>query len=497
METEIKLLLPEGRRAAVEGHPAMAAAEPTDVHQISTYYDTPDFALRGRGVTLRIRSAGDACVQTVKWRDGTGGFADRGEAEWVVEPGGIDRVCLASDPEASRRVGDDLERLAPVFATDITRTRRSLALADETVVEAAIDEGEARAGERRSAISEVELELKRGPAAPMLALALDMAREAGLHYGPEPKSERGYALLTDAPPPREPSGAPAFAPDVTVGEALAELVAAGCRDFAAELPGAARGDVEGIHRLRAAIRRLRMLLALFAPQLDRGRAAPLDAMLADLGRTLGAGRDWDVFLTETLAEAESDLGRETVAPLRAAASRSDREAHAAVAAAMSGETPTTLLLGLALWAADGTWARDEHVAARPLADSMPDLLDRMERRVMKRGRHLGSRDDIELHALRKSLKKLRYACEDAAPLFEAAVVARYVGNVKKLLQDLGAVNDSAETAQRIADLATPDRQDLAPGAEAVLEWNAKRRKRRLRDLRGRWRKFRRAEPFWA
>ena len=73
METEIKLLLPTASRPAVEAHPLFAAAPARRVHNLSTYYDTPDFALRARGVALRVRRAGDGFVQTVKSAEGFSG----------------------------------------------------------------------------------------------------------------------------------------------------------------------------------------------------------------------------------------------------------------------------------------------------------------------------------------------------------------------------------------------------------------------------------------
>lgn len=497
METEIKLLLPEGSRAAVESHPLLADAEARQAVQVSTYYDTPDFGLRGRGVTLRIRQADDSFVQTVKWRDGAAGLGVRGEAEWPVGPGGLDRDALERDPAALRHLGHDLAGLAPVFTTEISRTTRHLTLDGKTAVEVVVDEGEARAGERRCAISEVEIELKGGPVAPMLSLAADLARRGGLRLGTDAKSERGYALLTPDAPPQAPASEPALPAHVTLRQAFPRLVDARCGDLASELSGAGRGDVEGLHRLRAAQRRMRTVLELFAPHLDRDAAAGFDRRLAEFGRALGGGRDWDVFLTETLVEAERGVDSGVLAPLRAEAAARGCAAREGVAAAIAGPAPTALLLDLSLWAADGRWHRASASLDDRLDEALPRLLDRLERKGRRRGRGLKSLDGHRLHGLRKALKKLRYACEDVALPHRPKAAGKYLGLVKTVLGVLGQINDAAVAEGRVAEIAPPGRQDLAPAAAVFARWNGNKARDARRQLRRRWRRLRHADPFWS
>jgi triphosphatase len=504
METEIKLSLPASSRPIVEAHPLLAACEATQARNVSTYYDTPDFALRKRGVVLRVRAAADGHVQTLKWCDAAAGFASRGETEWAVGSDTIDRHALARHGEALRHVAADLDRLAPVFTTDITRTTRHLTLDRHTTVEAVLDEGEARAGDRRQPIRELELELKGGPVGPMFRLAADLARCAGLRYVPDSKSDRGYALLSDAPsPPRAAAPEPVLTDGATLGDAVPLLFGAACRDLAVDLSVAARGDVEGVHRLRAAIRRLRTLLALLGPHLDPEAAAVFDGQLRDLGRVLGRGRDWDVFLTETLADAEAVLGADALAPLRHAAAGRGSDAHAEIAAAVEGPLPTELLLGLSLWTAGRGWLRGGaepgHVddAEAPLRDLLPKLLDRLERKAMRRGRHLGTLETEQLHELRKALKKLRYAGEAVSSLFKPKDVSCYLGRVRKVLGDLGRINDAAVTAALLDTLAAQGSAEFSTAASDLLRRIRARRRTGERDLRRRWRKLRHADPFWS
>ena len=499
METEIKLLLPQGARDAVEADPALAGVEARTAQTRSTYYDTPDFALRSRGAILRIRHTGDGLVQTVKGPSRAAGFASRCEWESPVASDAIDREALAREPEALALIGADLDRLGPVFVTTVARTARRLSREGSTEIEVVIDEGEARAGDHRAPLSELELEVKAGPPGPLYRLAADLARRHGLRYGAEAKADRGYGLLTDALPPHRGVAELTFDADVTFAEAFPRMVAAGAGDLAADLAGAARGDVEGVHRLRAAIRKLRTLLVLFGPHVAADGAARFNGDLRHLGRVLGGGRDWDVFLTETLAGAEADLGAAVLAPLRDVAVARAAEAHAAVRDAVLGPLPTDLLLGLAIWTAGRSWLRDpdDPAADKPLRELVPGLLDRLERRVKKRGRRIRSRDGEDLHDLRKAMKKLRYACEDVSSLFRAKAAGSYVGRVKKVLGDLGRINDTAVTETRVAALADESRPEIAAAGAALLAWGAKQRDGAKRDLYRHWRRARRAEPFWA
>ncbi len=498
METEIKLLLPPASRAAVEAHPLFAAAPPRRVHNLSTYYDTPDFALRARGVALRLRRADGHVVQTVKSLDGGSGFASRGEWEWPVASDALDPDALERDPEARALIGDDLGRVAPVFTTDVSRDIRVLTLDGKTTVEAAIDAGEVRAGGRSQPLSEVELELKGGPAGPLLRFAAELARDASLRFGPDSKSERGYALLTGDLPPHPGAAGLALPAGIALRDAFPALLAAAARDFAADLSPAARGDVEGVHRLRAAIRKMRTLFVLFAPHLDAEATARFERELRDLGRVLGGGRDWDVFITETLARRR---GRPRRRALRGAARRR-RGAASPGPRGRGGRRRRAGADGAAArpGAVDGRRRMDEARDGRrralprpPAGPARPAGTQGAEARPAPEGARCRGparpAQEPEEAALR--LRGRRRRCSGTRD------VHRYVATIKKVLQDLGRINDAAVTEARVADLAPADHAGLAGPAAALLAWNDRRRRGHERDLRRRWRKFRHADPFWS
>jgi triphosphatase len=158
----------------------------------AVYFDTADHALRQAGFGLRIRDGENGRKQTLKSASSGGVFA-RGEWESAVAGPEPDRALLDKTPAA--KVVDGAP-LSPVFATDVRRVTR-LVERDGATIEAALDQGELRADERRAQISELELELKAGPARVLFDLARELAEHAPLRLSLVSKAERGYALALD------------------------------------------------------------------------------------------------------------------------------------------------------------------------------------------------------------------------------------------------------------------------------------------------------------
>jgi triphosphatase len=106
-----------------------------------------------------------------------------------------------------------------------------------------------------------------------------------------------------------------------VQQTFTRLSAAVLDDLLVNQPAVLRGEeTEGVHEMRVGIRRLRSLLVLFEPFLERHAAERFADELRRLGRVLGSPRDWDVFLDESLPAAiETAADLKTIEPLRAAA----------------------------------------------------------------------------------------------------------------------------------------------------------------------------------
>jgi triphosphatase len=78
-------------------------------------------------------------------------------------------------------------------------------------------------------------------------------------------------------------------------------------------------------------------------------------------------------------------------------------------------------------------------------------------------------DDAGLHALRKRIKRQRYAVEFFAPLLRRRQVERYIGALGAIQDRMGALNDLFVARARYQTLDPPD-----PAAWLALGWLAAR-----------------------
>lgn len=196
-EIELKLALARSGPARLHDHPRLAGITPHITTLGNTYFDTPGAELEAACMALRLRRDGDRLCQTLKTRgQGGGGMSTRGEWEWEVPGPGLDLRGLAALPPMAAFSGAQLARLTPRFATDFRRETWQLEEEAESHIELALDLGEIHAGERRVAIREIELELKRGEAQRLWSLAESLTDRVGLRPADTSKAARGNALLS-------------------------------------------------------------------------------------------------------------------------------------------------------------------------------------------------------------------------------------------------------------------------------------------------------------
>jgi len=282
-EVELKLRLPPGNRAILEASSVFAAVSAKQLHQVTTYFDTPDDLLNEAGLTLRVRRTGVTRIQTVKSRTAGRGIAsNRHEWEWRIRRDSPDVDRFAKTPKLAR-IGPQIRgRLEPLFVTDIRRTVRLIHLNDRTVIEAAIE-----ADTRCEAVSELELELKTGDIAAMYRLAAELQGVAPLWISPESKFARGMQLRTGRPESaRQPHATPlqrhvraANAFEHILGETLGHLIA--------NIDPTLHRATEGVHQMRAALRATRATLQLFESHLDGPTVQRFGAQLRHFGQIFG------------------------------------------------------------------------------------------------------------------------------------------------------------------------------------------------------------------
>ncbi|MBO9707248.1 MAG: inorganic triphosphatase [Caulobacter sp.] len=458
-EIELKFLIaPEASNDVLARLAGREAVRQLD----AIYFDTPDHALRRAGFGLRIRDGENGRKQTLKSASAGGVFA-RGEWESTVEGPEPDRELLARTPAAQVINGD---ALAPVFATNVRRTVR-LIERDGAVIEAALDQGELRADDRRAPVSELELELKAGAPRVLFDLARDLAAHAPLRLSLVSKAERGYALARGeedrqrSGPTFEAGASTAQALQALGREALDRLCAAA--EALAERPGPER-----LHRLRVAARRFRALLKIFKPLASAPDARHVKAELKWLANTLGPARELDVFIADVWrpaaeAEAAAPEDAEALAAFGRALLEAQTAAYAKALAAVETSRYRALALEAAAWLEAGTWTTDASLAKdreRPAGAFAARFLDKQRRKLRKGGRHLARLEPFERHRLRIRGKVLRYAAQDLAPLFpdHPKRVEAFGEAISRLQDALGALNDLAarEALARSVSLSCED-----------------------------------------
>ncbi|MBV9652971.1 MAG: CHAD domain-containing protein [Acetobacteraceae bacterium] len=501
VELELKLALPRDRHGAVGELPMFRDTPSQQLHEVTTYYDTPDFDLRREGTALRIRKRGDRLIQTLKTRGGDEVASNRGEWEWDVGSDVPDLGRLGETPRAE--LAQQLDgRLRPVFRTDIARTVHMLDGAGGARIEAALDRGQIIAGDASEPVSELELELKSGsdPAA-LYHMALDIHARVPLALAGESKAARGYRLLDGREPTARKAPKIRLAPDITVADGFRRITGSALSHLVANARLAERGDPEGIHQVRVALRRLRAALLLFKRHLDRAECKYFGDALRKLGRVLGAARDWDVFVLETMADARGEHRDESwPGELDAAASALRLQAHRDAAVALEGPGLTNMVLSLAAWVEDGV--RDPSLLGsktvrKDLCQIAPKMLDRVDKKARQLGANIEALEEEELHALRKALKKLRYDAEFLEGLYPHDAVKEYRKHCEYLQEILGRFNDARVTIDLAGKLGKRHGDGLTGAVDAARAWSEARRDSVLGQLGPAWQDFQAASPFWA
>jgi triphosphatase len=498
LEIELKLAIPDGSADALEGHLRAWAADGGGAqrrHEITTYFDTADGMLERGGVSLRVRAAAGSRIQTLKADRQASVAADRAEWEWHIKQ---DKPDLHVARQVLEKLGlsQNLD-LEPVFRTEIDRTTRILDLGAGTVIETAYDKGLIAAGDMQQPIRELELELRGGEAASLFRLACELHAAAPLMLEPESKGSRGYRLTNRAKPEAHKSKDTTIDPRANGAEAFRQIVNAGLGHLLANQPAGLAGDAEGVHQMRVAIRRLRAALALFQPFLEPHAAALFQDELRRLGRVFGGARDWDVFCLQILPEVletERDAGWRDL--LLEPATMARAAAHTDFIGEIRDPAFTRLVLGLASWAEEMRLPGLSD-PQQPIEDLCPALLDRLAAKVARRGLQIRRRSAAELHALRKSLKKLRYGIDFLRPVFDPAPLKSYLRDCKKLQQTLGDINDTVTATALAERLVKGTRLDLAPAVAALAEQLDRRRGGARSSLAKRWDAFSDQPRFWA
>jgi CHAD domain-containing protein len=269
-----------------------------------------------------------------------------------------------------------------------------------------------------------------------------------------------------APPvpvaPRQVAEEPAPLPDGSLASFVRSVVNSQLAAIRANEEGTRLGeDIEALHDMRVATRRLRTALRLFRDALPTDAVTEVNDGLRWLAAELGVVRDLDVQL-ERLAELRARAVDEIGAP-GTVIDPAALEPLAVLLKERRGVARSQLLRSLDSPRLPALYGALEQLAARGLADlpevagtpaltALPPILERRFRAFERRARVIdeGEAPAMLLHEARIRAKRLRYAAEFATPLYGGRASA-LVAAIKRT-QDLLGLHQDAEVA--IADLRT-------------------------------------------
>jgi len=510
-EIELKLELDPSDCAVVLDQPILvgSALGPPEVRHLHTvYFDSRELALAGQGLSIRLRRSDGKQIQTVKFgEEGAAGLFSRGEIEVECAGERPDPEAIP-DPAVRERVLDALggQPLEPIFETEMKRTeqRHGDGTAEWSV---AIDEGEVRAGFARSELCEIELELHAGATARLFEVALALSDGLPLWPGTRSKSERGHALRTGAPARPIRGRVPALAPGARADLAIQSLARACLAQIGANAIPAWEGvESEGVHQMRVGVRRLRALFSLVKIASPAARPLRARKQLKWLGGLLGEVRDLDVFLEERLRPLIARrVDDPALARLQGEALAVREERRRLLRAGLRSRRYTRLMLELGLWVETlGDRSEGTEVEASPMTQPVEALaegaLSRLHRKVEKLGGRALAATPGARHELRVAVKRLRYACEFFASLYEAKGTRRYVKRLARLQDELGRLNDADTAGHLLRELSArgePERAiDLARAAGFIEGCSMREDDAAAARLERRWARLRKAHPFW-
>lgn len=251
-------------------------------------------------------------------------------------------------------------------------------------------------------------------------------------------------LAPPRPAPRRPGLIPTEIAD-SIGPVLGKAVA----DIKAHEDGSRRGgDIEDVHKMRVATRRVRAYLKAARPALDKTAADRLRGDVRELAGTLGVIRDHDVMIDRLHREA-ARLGDPDTGALEHLISRLETERVAGrdrLVTELDDPAYQALLAEL-----------EEAAAQPPVADPWADLheLAAAEWRTLRKARRTLHRTfgenppDDDLHELRIYGKRSRYAAE---LLPGKGDIAAFLEALAGLQEVLGEHQDACVLEDRLREL---------------------------------------------
>ena len=222
-------------------------------------------------------------------------------------------------------------------------------------------------------------------------------------------------------------------------------------------------DIEQLHDMRVATRRMRSALRVFGGYLPADRLQPFLEGLRWLAAALGAVRDRDVFL-EFLEEYGQRAPAEDQAVLNQLVGHRRRERtryRKALLDALDSDRYRAFVTESEAFLGEPELAVVEGAAAPTVLAAAPAVIRKRLKKVSQHRKSAPYASGQQLHDLRIACKRLRYAAEFVDPCFDSAFSV-LIKQCVKIQDALGNVHDADVYTQFLQDYMTR----LMPDEEA-------------------------------
>jgi len=508
MENKVELKLSmHSKNARILGlHPIIlaASAKKPIVRKITTqYYDTPDLTLLDAGISLCLRNISGRWIQSVK-TEGSSLAGLHQRSQWESEVTNCQPDFTVDLDSALTKLFTDeklIEDIRPIFQTKVQRTEWHLDFGNGNRIEMALDIGELVVGEKHEPISEIELELKSGKKGCLFELALELQKVIPLRLENNSKSHNGFGyyrawpLKTYKPSPLK------LKPSTKANNAFKKIICNCINHLQKSQEMVLYGtDVEGVHQMRVALRRLRSAFSMFRKLFHSESPDVLKSELDWLNSILGEARDLDVFITQTLpaimAQIESHTG---LLELHEKAELKKAHSYKIVREALLSQRYQCFLLTLGAWLESEHWCKSTHDFKEvKVFEISNNILQKRHRQLGQSGKGITGMNAEERHATRITAKKLRYAAEFFASLYSSRKTTAFIRGLSQLQDCLGVLNDINTTEKLMQQLigSRPNR-NIGEAKYICAGWNAHHATSNLEHLEEIWRTFTSLKKFWV
>lgn len=446
------------------------------------YLDTEDWRIGRAGYVLRTRRRGQGTEVTLKDSRPAeaSGLRRRLEVTEALGPDGVE--ALGATGPVGRRVRAVAGHRALHQVIEVRTRRRAFALrvSGEEAAELAMDETviSARPGQRPVHLNRVEVEVAPPWVDTLAPLVASLRDSCGLRPATLSKFEAGLLALGMEVPGPPDLGDTEVNQDSTVGEVALAVIRRHLGVLLAREPGTRLGeDIEDLHQMRVATRRLRAALDFFADVLPP-RSRSMSSELAWMAEMLGHVRDLDVQIEHiegigTWSATWHRLvgtGDSPVDELLSVLAGDRERARLILLESLDSPRWDRLVAGLTSMVTHRQLRLPAGARQRATA-VLPDLVENRHRAVVKAARRAGRSGAAgDFHRLRIRCKRLRYSLEFTSGVYGGRT-ERFTRRLALLQDTLGLMQDADVATIRLWSLATgsdPEGRPREMSAEAAF-----------------------------